>query len=51
MWLEKSNKQLDDVKSEKEAVRPASWKSVRMRGLRGLVPIDLIHEYRVWGLH
>jgi hypothetical protein len=25
-WLEKSNKQLDDLKTEKEAVRPATWK-------------------------
>jgi tetratricopeptide (TPR) repeat protein len=51
LWLERSLRKPDDLKIEKEAVRPARWKRKRMRELNGLVHIDLIHEYRVSGLN
>ena len=50
IWLEQSDKQLNDLEVEKEAVRPAKWKNGRMRGLSGLVLVDLSHEYRTYGL-
>ena len=50
MWLRKSAKQPDDLKTEKETVQPARWKSGRMQGYEGLVGVDLIHEYRTQGL-
>jgi len=47
LWLEKSNKQPNDLKIEKEAVQqPVSWKSGR---LNELVTVNLVHEYRTWG--
>jgi hypothetical protein len=51
LWLERSFRKPDDLKIEKDAVRPARWKSKRMRELNGLVHIDLIHEYRISGLN
>jgi hypothetical protein len=53
MWLGKSNKQLDDPKLIKEAVQPTNWRSARMcnRDLNGDVTVDLIHEYKTWGLN
>ncbi|KAF8530802.1 hypothetical protein BDD12DRAFT_914746 [Trichophaea hybrida] len=49
--LDKSNKQLDDVKIEKEAVRPASGKSGSVRQLYGLLfKVNITHEYRSRGL-
>jgi len=50
MWLEKSNIQSHNLKIEKEAVQLASWRSGKMNGLRGLIQVDLIHEYRTCGL-
>ena len=50
MWLGKSAKQADDLKTENEAVQPARWKSGRMQGYEGLVWANLIHEYRTQGL-
>ena len=47
MWLEKSAKQPDDLKTEREAVQPTRWK---MSGIRGYLPVDHIHEYRTHGL-
>jgi len=49
-WLEKSNKQPNDLTIEKEAVRPANGKRGRLSSLSGMVSVDLIHEYRTWGL-
>ena len=46
MWLGKSAKQPDDLRTEKEAVQPARWK---MGGIQGSVRVDLIHEYRTQG--
>ena len=51
LWLERSLRKPDDLKIEKEAVRPARWKSKTMRKLNGLGHIDLIHEYRISGLN
>ena len=50
MWLGKSNKQLDDLKTEKAAVQPARWKKSGITGYDGFLPMDLIHEYRTQGL-
>ena len=49
-WLVKSNKQLEDLKAEEEAVQPARWKNGRIQEHQGLVRVDLIHEYRTQGL-
>jgi hypothetical protein len=51
MWLQRSGKCLEDLKVEKEAVRPIFWKSWRMRSFSGIVPVNLIHEYRAWEFH
>ena len=50
VWLDKSDKQLEDLKAEEKAVQPVRWKSGRMQGYEGLVWADLIHEYRTQGL-
>ncbi|KAF8538086.1 hypothetical protein BDD12DRAFT_911052 [Trichophaea hybrida] len=51
VWLERSNKQPDDLKAEKEAVRPDSGNSERIRKYDGLWrEVDLVHQYRTWGL-
>ena len=50
MWLGKSAKQPGDLKTEREVVQPARWKSDRMQGYEALVQVDLIHEYRTQGL-
>jgi hypothetical protein len=51
MWLQRSDKCLEDRKIEKEVVRPTFWKSGRMRSFNGIVPVNLIHEYRAWNFH
>ena len=48
MWLDKSDKQPKDLKAEENAVQPARWKNSYYN--EGLVSVDLIHEYRTWGL-
>jgi hypothetical protein len=51
IWLEKSNKQSEDLEVEKKTVRPAGWKSKWMLELgERLVKANVIHEYRTWGL-
>ena len=50
VWLDKSNKQPEDLKAEEQAVQPSRWKSGGIQGYEGLVLVDLIHEYRAQGL-
>ena len=50
LWLGKSAKQPDDLKSEREVVQPARWKVGGIQGYDGFVSVDLIHEYRTQGL-
>ena len=47
VWLDKSNKQPEDLKAEEKAVQPTRGKS---DSYEGLVWVDLIHEYRTQGL-
>ena len=47
MWLGKSAKQPDDLRSEREVVQPARSK---MGGYDEFVSVNLIHEYRTQGL-
>jgi len=49
MWLEKSSKYLDDLKVEKETVRPTAWKNARISCLTNPDTVKLIEEYRAWG--
>ena len=37
VWLDKSDKQHEDLKAEEKAVQPAMWKTGRMQGYEGLV--------------
>jgi len=48
MWLQRSDKCLEDLKVEKGVVRPTLWKSGRMRSFSGIVPVNLIHQYQAW---
>jgi len=50
-WLEKSNKQPNDLMIEKEAVRPARIQSERIIQRNGHMEVNMIHEYRIWGLN
>jgi hypothetical protein len=50
LWLQKANKQLDNLKIEKEAVILESENRGRVHRLNGLMSVDLIDEYRTWGL-
>ena len=50
MWLDKSDKQHKDLKAEEKVVQPSKWTSGRMQEYKGLVSVDLIHEYRTKGL-
>ena len=50
VWLGKSPKQLDNLKSDNEAVQPARWKMGGIQKYDGFVSVDLIHEYRTQGL-
>ena len=50
VWLGKGGKQLNNLKAEKESVRPARWKSGRIQGYEGLVSVVLIYKYRTHGL-
>ena len=50
MWLGKSAKQPDDLRTEKEAVQPARLKMGGIREYDGFVSVDLTHEYRAQGL-
>jgi len=50
IWLMRSNKELDDLRIEIEAVRPTRRKSRGIRQLSGLITVDLINEYRTCGL-
>ena len=50
LWLRKSAKQPDDLKTEKEAVQPARSKMGGIQGNGEFVSVDLIHEYRTHGL-
>ena len=50
VWLDKSDKQPEDLKAEEQAVQPSRWKGGRMQEYEGLVSVDLIHEYRTRGL-
>ena len=38
------------MKAEEKAVQPVMWETGRIQGYKGLVPVDLIHEYRTRGL-
>ncbi|KAF8535484.1 hypothetical protein BDD12DRAFT_892616 [Trichophaea hybrida] len=51
MWLEKSNKQLNDLRIAIDSVQPAKCQREGIRGQNSLVKVDLIHEYRRWGLN
>ena len=37
VWLDRSNKQPEDLMAEEKAVQPAMWKTGRMQGYEGLV--------------
>ena len=50
MWLGKSAKQPDDLRSEREVVQPARWKMGGIQGYHGSASVDLIHGYRTQGL-
>jgi hypothetical protein len=49
MWLQKSNKQHEDLMMEKEAVQPNKLKSERIRDLDRFVKVKLIRKYQAWG--
>jgi len=46
MWLQRSDKCLQDLKVEKEVVQPTFWKSGKMRSFSGIVRVNLIDQYR-----
>ena len=49
-WLQKCDKLPEYLETERETVRPARLKSERITE-HGLIPVNLIHEYRSWGLN
>jgi len=53
IWLERSMRQVDDLKVEMEAVRPVRVTNERIRKLNNgsFTQVDLIHEYRTCGLN
>jgi len=48
-YIARKMQQPDNLKVEKEAVRPPGWNPGRMQRLNGFLLVDLIHKYRMRG--